>query len=386
MTKKELLDILYAERNRLMSLYTRPGWTTWALVGAIASLSWLFLDLYAEESFSWKYTISIFYFLFNLFISIVCFITAFKNNHRPLWTKVEPLLILGMVFAFIIYLAQCIIFIIYKSLFAQKETLYDTTIVVNILLLLYILLVIITSFIPLLRTQKNNLVAGCVAAVLFLLFVVEWGLVVFGEATPLEICNIKAGLIVFAIGVLAGCFNVSTRDKLNKLDNLINRVLYDEEQPDERFVIAELEKCMLGLKYGNFLMSNFYGDVSKKTIELYNRLQSLNETVNSSVNPAMIFPLVNISAEMAKHLKLMLDSVTKMVNLGYDETDLDPKLSPLLHVIQDSNSLVSIWLEIKEKESTYSLEDFKKFVNIKKQEVDIIYNNTYYRMTNNDNK
>ena len=34
---------------------------------------------------------------------------------------------------------------------------------------------------------------------------------------------------MFAIGVLVGCFNISTRDKLNKLDDLINKVLYEED-------------------------------------------------------------------------------------------------------------------------------------------------------------
>lgn len=45
MTKKDILDILYAERNRLLSVYTRPGWTTWALFAAIGSLIWILIVL-----------------------------------------------------------------------------------------------------------------------------------------------------------------------------------------------------------------------------------------------------------------------------------------------------------------------------------------------------
>ena len=40
MTKQELLNILYAERDRVEKQYTLLGWTQWALVAALATLGW----------------------------------------------------------------------------------------------------------------------------------------------------------------------------------------------------------------------------------------------------------------------------------------------------------------------------------------------------------
>lgn len=374
MTKKDILVILYSERNRLMSLYTRPGWTTWALVGAIASLLWLFLDLYIEDSFSWKYSVAIFYSLFNIFISVSCLVTAFKNNHQPLWAKGGSLLSIGIVIAFMVYLAQCVMFINHKALFAHIGILYYSTVVINILLLLLLIFVFIMSFIPSLRTQKNNRVAGCVTAVLFLLFVAEWGMVVLRDINQIEICNIKAGLIMFAIGVLVGCFNVSTRDKLNKLDDLINKVLYEEDEIDEKKILSELETCMIGLKYRDFLMNDNYDYISKWTRYLYWNLCILNEaTINSNDYTDNIRSIVKDSLDRISHLQYRIDYVLKMVKLGYDEKDLDPKLSPLFRVMKDSCNLNSIWNDIWKKMSEYNFEDFRKFVNLKEQEANLIF-------------
>lgn len=379
MNKKEILDILYSERNRLMSMYTRPGWTTWALVGAIASLLWLFLDLYVEEFFAWEQCIAIFYSIFNTYISVACLITAFKNNHLPVWTKGEPLLRLGIVCAFMIYLAQCVMFINYKLLFAQIGILYYTTIVFNVLLLLLLVLVFIISFIPSLRTQKNNRVAGCVMAILFLLFVLEWGMVVLRDINQIDICNIKAGLIMSAIGILAGCFNISTPNKLNKLDNLINKVLYEEGEIDEKKIMSELETCMIGLKYSDFLMNDNYDYISKWTRYLYWNLCILNETTgNSNDYTDSVRSIVKDSMDKIEHLQNRIDYVLKMLKLGYDKSDLDPKLSPLMQVMQDSLDLIGIWHETRKKMSEYNFEDFGKYVNLKKQEADILFqiNNT----------
>ena len=41
MTKQELLNILYAERDRAEKQYTLPGWTLWAILAALATLGWM---------------------------------------------------------------------------------------------------------------------------------------------------------------------------------------------------------------------------------------------------------------------------------------------------------------------------------------------------------
>jgi hypothetical protein len=73
------------------------------------------------------------------------------------------------------------------------------------------------------------------------------------------------------------------------------------------------------------------------------------------------------------HLQYRIDYVLKMVKLGYDEKDLDPKLSPLFRVMQDSCNLNNIWNDIWKKMSEYNFEDFRKFVYLKEQEANLIF-------------
>ena len=375
MTKKDILDILYAERNRLLSVYTRPGWSTWALIGAIASLVWILIDLYP---FSWKYGIPISYLLFNAFMLLACLITIFRNNHQPTWKKLEFTDRIGLVYIFAIYLVQILFFIFYKTLFegGLLGGLYYVSLILNALLLLVFIAAFVLSFIPSLRTEKNNRLGGIIGAVFFLFLVVTFGIFVFHEHNLIDMKNVKAGLILFAICFIGGYFNISTPSKLSKLDNLINKVLYEENEVDEKKIMSELETCMIGLKYRDFLMNDNYDYISRWTRYLYWNLCILNEAITNSSNYTdNIRSIAKDSMERITRLQPRINYVLKMLKLGYDEKDLDPKLSPLLRVMQDSLDLIGFWHEIWKKMSEYNFEDFSKFVSAKQQEADIIFQN-----------
>ncbi|MBR1878282.1 MAG: hypothetical protein IJ814_04655 [Paludibacteraceae bacterium] len=378
MTKKDILDILYAERNRLTSIYTRPGWTTWALIGAIASLIWILLDLHP---FSWKYSIAIAYLFFNAYMLVGCFITAFKNNHRPTWKKLEFTDRIGLVFGFAIYLVQFLLFIIYKTFFdgGILSCLYYVSLILNTLLLVELIAVFVLSFIPSLRTEKNNRIGGVIGTIFFLFLIITLGIFIIREHDFIDVNSVKAGLILFAIVFLAGCFNISTPNKLNKLDNLINRVLYEEDEIDEKKVLSELEICLLGLRYGDFLMNDNYEYIIERTQFIYWNLHRLDEAIhNSNDYTDSIRTIVKNSMDILSHLQYRINYVLKMVKLGYGEKDVNSKLSPLFRVMHDSLDLIGIWHEIWKKMSEYNFEDFGKFVNAKMQEADIIFkkNNT----------
>ncbi len=374
MTKKEILDVLYSERNRLMSMYTRPGWTTWALVGAIASLLWIMLDLYFRASISWIYSVAIYFLLYNIYVCGGCLVISFKNDHQPIWQKYEFTDRIKLVYAFIIYAVQLLLLIIHKSFFVGgiSEVFYWFSIVFIAVLLLLFLLIYLLSFIPSLRTQKNNRWGGFLG-LFFLLIAVTWGIFIIREHNFLDEGSIKVGLLLVAIGLLMECFNISTPSKLKKLDNLINKVLY-ENYIDEDAVMSELEKCMIGLKYGDYLMNQNYDYISKWTRYLYYNLLTLNDSINNSTGyNDTIHSVIHDSMKRIDNLQPVVHNVLKMIKLGYDETDVDPKLSPLLRVMQDSIDIIGIWLEIQKKTSEYNFEDFGKFVNAKMQEADIIF-------------
>lgn len=374
MTKKDILDILYAERNRLLSVYTRPGWTTWALFAAIGSLIWILIDL---RPFSLKYSIAITYMLFNAFVLVICLILSLKNNHQPTWKKLEFTDRVGIIYIFAILIVQFLIFVLHKTFFAGGILgwLYYVAVTINAILLLVFIVAFVLTFIPSLRTEKDNRKGGIIGAVIFLLLLIVWGLFIFREHNQIDVYSLKAGLMFFAIAFLIGCFNISTPSKLNKLDNLINKVLYEGDEIDEKKIMSELETCMIGLKYRDFLMNDNYDYISKWTRYLYWNLCILNNeatTISDDYNEN-IRSIVKDSMERITHLQPRINYVLKMLKWGYDEKDLDPKLSPLLRVMQDSLDLIGFWHEIWKKMSEYNFEDFSKFVSAKQQEADIIF-------------
>ena len=374
MTKKEILEVLYAERNRLMDLYTRPGWTTWAIVGAVASLVWMLLDVIYDQNLSLFHVITSFYCLFNLFVVIAFIIEAFKNEHQPLWGKGGAHSSMGLLYILLIYIFQFIIFIAYRCNFSPSY-MYIIGIILNTLIILLMILAFILSFFPLLRTQKNNLWSGIILATPFLYFFVLFTIYLCQNATSIMLCEIKSGMIFFAISFLLGCFNISASEKLKHLDKLINETLYNSN-PNEDVIISQLERCMIGLKYGDYLMNQYYEYISKRTKKLCDSLYTLHEVTKKSDECSKEIQLIiNEAIDNIDHLRPIVVNVIKMIKLGYDETDLDPNLSPLLRVMKESLDLSDIWLDIKENASKYNIEDFSQFITLKTEEIKLIFKN-----------
>ena len=374
MTKKEILDILYAERNRLMSVYTRPGWTSWALIGSIASLLWILFDIITTHSISALNSISVFYLILNTIVLIGFIKEAFHNDHQPLWGKLDATSIIGAILACLIYIFQFYLLLAYKSLF-YHSFFYYPALVFNVIFILTFIAALIMSFFPLLRTQKNNLWAGIVLSILMSLFVVIWGIFIYNSRKSFSPEDIKVGCLVAAVYMLFGCFNISTTKKLKRLDKLINNTLYNCTTSNEAQIFSELEKCMVGIKYGDFLMEENYEYITKKTNSLYNDLQLLIYVADKSQEDKDLAVIVKKVHRDIKYLSPIINNVIRMIKLGYSESDLDPALSPLLHMMHNSLELIHIWLDIEEKQSVYKHEDFCKFILLKKQEAEIIMNN-----------
>lgn len=137
MTKKELLDILYAERNRLTSIYSRPGWTTWAIIVAIVSLAWYLIGPIYNHTFSVRISIAVCFALFNLLFVLGegLFMILRPIQPQPLWQKGKPSMRYAQIYLFFIYFAQFIALIAYKE-FLGPIWLYYTAITINIVTLL----------------------------------------------------------------------------------------------------------------------------------------------------------------------------------------------------------------------------------------------------------
>jgi hypothetical protein len=49
MKKRTLIDLINRETDQIESEQKRPGWTPWALLGALATLLWLLMKEMARE-------------------------------------------------------------------------------------------------------------------------------------------------------------------------------------------------------------------------------------------------------------------------------------------------------------------------------------------------
>lgn len=87
MEKSELLNILYAERQRLSDKKNNIGWSLWILIGCLISLGWMTLEYYntyyfnSESGFNWKQIIILTGDFCILLLGISCF-KNFINENR----------------------------------------------------------------------------------------------------------------------------------------------------------------------------------------------------------------------------------------------------------------------------------------------------------------
>mgnify|MGYP006873001114 CR=1 FL=1 len=376
MNKKDLLDILYAERNRLSNLYIRPGWTSWAIIVAIVSLAWSLVEPIAQHNFSLSISLAICYILFNaLLIFGGAHFIFHPTKNQPLWQKGKPSTRYGQIYAFVIYLSQLVALFAYKTSL-KPVWLFYIAVIINIITLLLLLVNFVLSYQVLLRTQKINRYEIAIEALLRLSFVVLWGILLLQQDTY-DTESIKVGLVFFAIVLLVGCLNDSTTEKLKELDKLIDKTLF-EDVTNEQYVLSELEKCVVGLKYSDFLLKKHYDRIIQKTKSLYDGLFSLNKMVNDNYEyNESIRALVNLSIKYIQHTKPTLVSVIRMIKLGYDETNIDYSLSPLIQLLNKSLELMSIWLDVESKLSEYEYDAFHEYVNLKCKEANILLGNYY---------
>ena len=373
MTKKELLDILYAERNRLTSIYSRPGWTTWAIIVAIVSLAWSLIDPIYNHSFSIHISIAICYALFNLLLVLLggMYIIYHPVQHQPLWLKKgKPSMRYGQIYFFSIYLSQFLALLIYKESL-NPAWLYYFAMTVNIVTLILLLLNYILSFTPHLQSNRVSTLEVAIEALLRVSFVALWSIFIL-QKSEINIESIKVGLIFLSIIILIGCLNDTTKEKIRDLDKLIDKTLF-EDKTDDIYILSELEKCIIGLKYSDYLLKENYDNITQRTKSLHDGLSSLNNILNSTCDyNNSIRSIVTLSIKEVQRIKPTIESLIQLIKLGYDETNLDPSLSPLIQLMDKSLELMSIWVDIGNKMSVYDYEDFHNYVCLKLKEADII--------------
>ncbi|MBK8805489.1 MAG: hypothetical protein IPO21_02085 [Bacteroidales bacterium] len=351
MDKKETLDLLYQERDRLNQKYNTNGWNLWATIGALYALIWIFLSLLESNPFKTIEVIKIFIICFGAYHSLLILYSLLKSN------KTTKELTSNRYFHFntemvnlrfiIIFHAILLVFLYFSNYSLELLNGINSSIFncIIIIFTLFLFLFFIMSFLRIPVPKNND--ANFKYIPIALLFLIACGIlfVVGGLISNLGSSNnllssIKFGFVLFAFYYLILLlFNLLRPNKiLNRVDELIVCALFDRKSPNEIF--AELEILLLGLELRALFESIL--------INYYNSLDKFEEQCEISIK---------LIDEYENHLKTDIQSVEGINNI-----------SQRLKDIKDNNKLVDKYIDDVEKYSKQiylNLSTIKYFKNAK---------------------
>lgn len=325
MTKSELLNILYAERNRVEKQYARPGWTMWALVAAIASLGWLAWGL-AEECEHWSIVIWVFYILMFSYLIYESIKLSFRQNIKvPIYVQNDLggkvgaammcVLLIGLMAAQLLIIP-----------FSFHPVLYWCSFVGIVLFLLLSGSYFLPNRDGYVPTNKNwGALVGSILylpmLVLLIMYLCEY------EYNPEAY---RLGVIGFAMYYLFGLIPFGEKHKFSQIDELINRVLYEGGELDEKAILEELEVYIVGLRYGKYLSATKLKELKPLVSGLVKHSDALIQDMQSG-NKVGVKAIVDAGQKIYNDTTKLYDELMSDVNGIYGDGKNTEK--SLIHIV-----------------------------------------------------
>lgn len=307
MTKQDILNILYSERQRIKDISNKPGWSIWAIIGSISVCIWFLIELIFNNSINWIYTIPIAFVLFNVLLTlstIVLNTRKRKDNNR--YKSFNEILskesIIQLILICVILCIELIFLIINSHLWSKTCWLLYIAKIGLSTYILNIAIALVIYFIKIPNQKKQN---KKVTKLIILVYAIFWvGIitvfiypVIGNSVTQLEI---KTSILISVIYILfvqlpfAGNSNKS----VSCIDDLIDCVLF-EPNVEEAKIFKELEVIELGLKLPEYMQETlsilqFYSQL------LYNRDNELHELEKQLNSPSKIEEKIKLAEIMRK--------------------------------------------------------------------------------------
>ncbi len=261
MTKFELLNVLNSEKQRLSAAYTKPGWTVWAIIGSFSGCIWLLLGLFETNTFDYEGVIP----LYLIFVNVGLFFSGYNVNNSKNSTVYKekykgineiinggPSLLVLSILYFISLILLCS-----QLLIIEKWCIWFYGVLNSIYILFLIFAIIVAKLnIPLpQKKEKLNARIEFIARITFTILPIVPIIITYHSYANLV--DVKYALLLFAITYLFNLFISSkpSRD-LSKIDELIGRVIYDEN-PNIEAIFKELEISVIGIKISGYFEKYF---------------------------------------------------------------------------------------------------------------------------------
>lgn len=363
MTKSEVLNILYAERERIEKTYTQPGWTVWAILAAIASLAWLLWE-YGEKCNDWSYAALVFGLIYVASIAISACLYLFVSYLKiPIWRK-------GYIKDYTAAVANTILMtallIIQLCVIPHSfhPILYWTAVCCEILFVVLFALTLIQIFKGYVQTSKNAKWSFylCLPIIpIIALFAMYLNGLEYNSIAA------KCGVLIYAIHILLNLIPSGEKRQLDQIDGLISKVLYECEDVNERAVIRELELYVVGLRYGRYLSETQLKSYMKQIAQLFNCTKRLIAEIDGG-DERQIEAIVAEGDEIYTKLSKTSLSILTKIQLTYGEDNVDNSLTPVLQVGNIGVAIMRYWIRLGEIQ--------KADMPNKKEEIDKAYKET----------
>lgn len=327
MTKQELLNILYAERNRVEKQYTLPGWTLWAILAALATLGWIAWGIIdSNKGVEWSIVIIEFYALFVFQFLYEC-IKAFipKDVKIPVYIKSDVKTIIETIMMTVLLIGLMIVQLLIIPRTDHPWLYWIAFVGLCLLLLLY------GSFVVAKEKGRTNFQSHIGALIVGPLYIpIAILLVMYLRQVGYEPYSYRLAVLLFAMYYLLGSIPSEAKKTLSQIDTLINKVLYDGDEVDEKNILEELEVYIIGLRYGKHLSATKLKELKPLVSMLVNYSDGLIQDLrqgNSAGVDAILKEGNRVLKETRRQYKLLMWDVNSIYG---EEKD---KEKSLVHII-----------------------------------------------------
>ena len=340
MTKQELLNILYAERDRAEKQYTLPGWTLWAILAALATLGWMAWSLIdTNKDVEWSIVIIEFYALFVFYFLYEC-VKAFipKDVKIPVYIKSDIETVFEVIFFILLHIGLMI-----AQLLIMPRTdhlwLYWTAFGC-----LCVFLLLLGSEVAAKEKGRNNYSSYIGAIIMGALYMpIAILLVMYLCQAGYEPYSYRLAVLFFAMYYLLANIPYETKKTLSRIDALIHKVLYENDEVDEKAILEELEVYMIGLRYGKYLSATKLKELKPLVNTFVNYSEGLIQDMRQG-NSTGVDAILKVGNEVFKDTQWQYKTLMRDVNSIYGEgKDKEKSLEHIIAVGKIAEQAMRFW-------------------------------------------
>lgn len=346
MEKQELLNLLYAERQRLSDRYTKPGWNNWVLLGAVFYCILFFIELYSKNRFVKSNVFELVGIISFWILTCILFNNKIVGEIRGyigeifLFTSIKKTLKIVkwvLMFSIVIYWINLTFYI--NTLIGTIPTInFNSTILIIswFLLFLFTIGISFTSMIDKItaRVYKYYSLGNLIILTSLMLnnYYKNW--------TNVDL-QFSIIIVVFVITIVISWYTNIEKD-ISSIDYLIDDVIIFGN-PKSNDVIEQLKIITINTSL-DFLFTYKINRISKLEVLINRSLISLSKVVDQmnadyirkTSTEQIRESFINKSKEISKYIKEYLDTLEQMV------TELDSAIISIKSIRKKKRVFITI--------------------------------------------